>query len=182
MVASDNEIIMQCLKGDVDAFELLISKYKRLIYSTAYRMMGNNEEAEDISQEVFIRIYNSLHRYNPEYKFTTWIMKITSNLCLDYLRKRKGEAIPLDDGIIIKDDKDTPEEEYLRKENSKVVQQAINRIPDKYREYLILYHYRNLSYQEIMDIKEEPLTLVKNRLYRARQMLKEQLSDLVKGG
>lgn len=175
MNTSDIEIVNQCLGGDLNAFEILIERYKRAVYNTAYRMMGNREEAEDVSQEAFIRMYNSLSRYNPEYKFMTWAMKVTTNLCLDSLRKRKGEMLPIDEGFEIKDEKDTPEEEYIRKENQKLVQDAIMKLPDKYREFLILFHLRNLSYQEIIDITGESLTIVKNRLYRARQMLKEEL-------
>jgi RNA polymerase sigma-70 factor (ECF subfamily) len=180
LVATDIEIVNRCLAGDVNAFEVLIERYKKAIYNTAFRMMGNREEAEDVSQEAFIRMYNSLSKYNPEYKFMTWAMKITTNLCLDSLRKRKGETVPIDEGFEIKDGKDTPEEEYIRKENQKLVQDAIRKLPDKYREFLILFHHRNLSYQEIMDITGESLTIVKNRLYRARQMLKEELISMEK--
>ena len=175
MIASDIEIVNQCLAGDVNAFEALIERYKRAVYNTAYRMMGNREEAEDVSQEAFIRMYNSLSRYNPEYKFITWTLKITTNLCLDNLRKRKAETVPIDEWFEIKDEKDTPEEEYIRKESQRLVQDAIMKLPDKYREFLILFHHRNMSYQEIMDVTGESLTIVKNRLYRARQMLKEEL-------
>jgi len=175
LVASDIEIVRKCLAGDVNAFEGFIEKYKKAVYNTAYRMVGNREEAEDISQEAFIRMYNSLSRYNPDYKFLTWALKITTNLCLDSLRKRKGETVPIDETFDINDGNDTPEEEYIRKENQKMVQDAIMKLPDKYREFLILFHHRNLSYQEIMDITGESLTIVKNRLYRARQMLKEEL-------
>lgn len=175
--STDIEIVNRCLAGDVNAFELIIERYKKAVFNTAYRMMGNREEAEDVSQEAFIRMYKSLSRYNPEYKFITWALKITTNLCLDGLRKRKGETIPIDESFDIKDGKDTPEEEYIRKENQKLVQDAIMRLPGKYREFLILFHHRNLSYQEIMEITGESLTIVKNRLYRARQMLKEELQN-----
>ena len=174
MNASDIEIVNQCLAGDLNAFEVLIERYKKAIYNTAFRMMGNREEAEDVSQEAFIRMYNSLSKYNSEYKFMTWALKVTTNLCLDSLRKRKAE-VPIDEGFEIKDGKDTPEEEYIRKENQKLVQDAIMKLPEKYREFLILFHHRNLSYQEIMAITGESLTIVKNRLYRARQMLKDEL-------
>lgn len=178
--ASDIEIINRCLAGDVNSFEILIERYKKIIYNTAFRMMGSREEAEDVSQEAFIRIYNSLAKYNPEYKFTTWALKVTTNLCLDNLRKRKGETVPIDEGFELSDGRDTPEEEYIRKENQRLVQNAINKLPGKYKEFLVLFHQRNLSYQEIMDITGESLTIVKNRLYRARQMLKQELLNVEK--
>jgi len=173
--ASDLDLINQCLKGNTEAFEPLVERYKKLVFNTAYRMMHNREEAEDITQEAFVRIYNSLARYNPEYKFSTWSLKITTNLCLDNLRKRKGETLPIDEQFSICDEGPTPEEQYLRKENQKRVVEAINKLPEKYKEFIILFHHRNLSYQEIMDITGESLTIVKNRLYRARQMLKDYL-------
>ncbi|MFZ5354318.1 MAG: RNA polymerase sigma factor [Bacillota bacterium] len=180
MNVSDLEIISQCLKGNMDLFEILIERYKKLVFNTAYRMMGNKEEAEDISQEAFIRIFNSLAKYNPEYKFATWALRITTNLCLDSLRKRKGETVPIDEQFDLGDDSLTPEEQYIRKEKQKQVQAAISKLPDKYKEFLIMFHHRNLSYQEIMDITGESLTIVKNRLYRARQMLKESLIGMEK--
>lgn len=180
MDSPDIEIINRCLAGDVNSYEILVERYKRIVYNTAFRMMGNKEEAEDVSQEAFIRIYNSLAKYNPEYKFTTWALKITTNLCLDSMRKRKAETVPMDEGIELSDGRDTPEEEYIRKENQRHVQNAISKLPGKYKEFLILFHQRNLSYQEIMDITGESLTIVKNRLYRARQMLKEELINMEK--
>ena len=180
MEASDIEIIKQCMDGNTDAFGVLITRYKRLIYNTAYRMMGSAEEAEDISQEAFLRIYNSLAKYNPEFKFTTWALKITTNLCLDSLRKRKAETVPIEEEFDLSDNSPTPEEEYIRKEKQRQVQQAIAKLPDKYKQLLILFHHRNLSYQEIMEITGESLTIVKNRLYRARQMLKDILLEMGK--
>jgi len=174
----DLDIIKMCLDGDTDAFEELITRYKKLIFNTAYRMMGNREEAEDITQEVFIKIYNSLSKYDPEFKFSTWSLRITSNLCVDWLRKRKGETVPIEDVYDLKDDGATPEDKYISKERQKRVQEAINKLPDKYKELIILFHHRNLSYQEIMNITGETLTIVKNRLYRARQMLKDELSSI----
>lgn len=175
MDASDLDLIDKCLKGNTEAFEPLVERYKKLVFNTAYRMMHNREEAEDITQEAFIRIYNSLARYNPEFKFSTWALKITTNLCLDNLRKRKGETLPIDEQFNLSDEGPTPEEQYLRKENQRKVLIAIDKLPEKYKEFIILFHHRNLSYQEIMDITGESLTIVKNRLYRARQMLKDYL-------
>lgn len=181
MDASDSEVIQQCLDGDAFAFEILVGRYKKLIYTSAYRMMGNKEEAEDVSQEAFIRIYGSLARYNSEFKFSTWAMKITSNLCLDHLRKRKNVALPMENLPEITDDDKTPEECYISDETGREVQAAIDKLPAKYKEFLVLFHVQNLSYQEIMDLTGESLTIVKNRLYRARQMLKEIMIEN-KGG
>ncbi len=181
MIISDSEVIQNCLNGDAVAFEILVERYKKLIYTTAYRMLGNKEEAEDVSQEAFIRIYGSLNRYNPEFKFSTWAMKITTNLCLDQLRKRKSFVLPMDELPEVVDDDKTPEENYISEETGREVQLAISKLPEKYRNFLVLFHVQNLSYQEIIEITGESLTIVKNRLYRARQMLKEILLENGKG-
>ena len=89
MGRADIDIINRCLEGDDSAFEELVTRYKNLVFNTSYRMLGSYEEAEDASQEVFIRIYKSLRRYDPQYKFSTWVVKITTNYCLDILRKKK---------------------------------------------------------------------------------------------
>ena len=169
----DKEIIKKCLSGDKYAFSELVNRYKKLVFSTAYRMLGNYEEAEDASQEVFIRIYNSLNRYNSLYKFSTWSMRITTNYCLDMLRKRKGDVYSLESQYDLQDDSLSPEEHYIKQENQNTVQKAIDSLPDKYKVLIILFHFRGLSYSEIMDVTGESLTIIKNRLYRGRQMLKE---------
>lgn len=141
-------------------------------------MLGNYEEAEDASQEVFIRIYRSLKRYDSSYKFSTWSIKITTNYCLDVLRKRKGETYELDSQYDLKDDAPSPEEYYIKKEKSNYVQKAIDSLPDKYKVLIVLFHIRGLSYAEIIDVTGESLTIIKNRLYRGRQMLKEVLKEM----
>jgi len=179
---TDIDIINRCLEGDDSAFEELVTRYKNLVFNTSYRMLGSYEEAEDASQEVFIRIYKSLRRYDPQYKFSTWAVKITTNYCLDILRKRKGETVSIEEQFDLRDETLTPEEEYIRYERQKRVRKAIESLPPKYKELIILFHNRGLSYSEIMEVTGEPLTIVKNRLYRARQMLKELLKDMDKEG
>ena len=182
MGRADIDIINRCLEGDDSAFEELVTRYKNLVFNTSYRMLGSYEEAEDASQEVFIRIYKSLRRYDPQYKFSTWVVKITTNYCLDILRKRKGEMVPIEGQFDLRDDALTPEEGYIRYERQKRVRIAIESLPPKYKELIILFHNRGLSYSEIMEVTGESLTIVKNRLYRARQMLKELLKDMDKEG
>ncbi len=176
----DIEIIRQCINGNMNEFPQLVNRYKKLIFNTAYRMLGNYEEAEDASQEAFVRIYKSLNRYDPNYKFSTWAVKITTNYCLDMLRKRKGEAFPLDEQYDLKDEGLTPEEHYIRIEQQQMVQRAIDSLPDKYKELIILFHHRGLSYSEIMNVTGEPITIIKNRLYRGRQILKETIEKYYK--
>jgi RNA polymerase sigma factor (sigma-70 family) len=172
---TDLELIRKCLDGKHEAFEELVTKYKKLIYSVVYNMLTDKQEVNDISQEVFIRIYKSLDRYNPEFKFSTWSVKIATNLCLDILRKRKPETTPIDDAIGISDSDDTPEDRYLKKERTIRIRNAVAKLPEKYRIPIVLFHQNGLSYEEITKILNEPMTIIKNRIYRARLMLREEL-------
>ncbi len=175
MELTDVQIIEKCLAGDSEIFEELINRYKKLIYSVVYNLINNKEEVNDIAQEVFIRIYKALNRYNPEYKFSTWSVKITTNFCLDILRKRRVSSVPMEEAIGVADSVDTPEEAYIKSEQREKIKKAIVSLPEKYRIPIILFHKNGLSYDEITKILNEPLSIVKNRLYRARLMLKDKL-------
>jgi len=171
----DIDLVNNCLKGNQDSFTELVGRYKKLVYSVVYNMIRDKEEVNDISQEVFLRIYRALGRYNPEYKFSTWSVKIATNYCLDVLRKKKIDSMPIDEAVGVSSDIDTPEEQYIKTERSNKIQQAIAELPEKYRLPLILFHQNGLSYDEMSKILSEPMTIIKNRLYRARLMLKEKL-------
>lgn len=176
METSDYELIKKCLAGSQDAFAEIITRYKKLIYSVVYNMINDKEEVNDIAQEVFIRIYKALGRYNPEYKFSTWSVKIATNLCLDILRKKKLDSTPIEEIEGVSSGTDTPEDLFINKERSRRIRDAIAALPDKYRVPIILFHQNGLSYEEITRVLNEPMTIVKNRLYRARLMLRENLS------
>lgn len=182
METPDIVIVKRCLAGDKDAFSELVTKYKRLIYNVIYNMINNKEEVIDIAQEVFIRIYKALDKYDPQYKFSTWSVKITTNYCLDVIRKKKIDTMPIDEVIGVSSDIDTPESSYLKKEQSERVNCELSKLPEKYRVPLILYHKNGLSYEEMTQVLNEPMTIIKNRLFRARQILKEKLSEQRKEG
>lgn len=177
----DYELIQCCLKGEQEAFSELVVRYKNLVYSVILRMVNDHEEANDLAQEVFIKVYKNLDKYIPEYKFSTWIMRITTNLVIDYRRKKKQETVSIDDMDYELPSNDTPESTYLRKEQQRFVNSAIKSLPDMYRIPIVLYHQQGLSYQEIGDIIGEPLSKVKNRIFRGRKMLKENLMLLKEG-
>ena len=176
MELTDYDIIKRILSGEQELFSELVTRYKRLVYSVVYNMLNDQQEVNDVSQEVFIRIYQSLGRYNPEFKFSTWTVKIATNLCLDILRKRKVESLPMDDITETASSMDTPEARYLKKERSKRIRDAIEELPEKYRLPVILFHQNGMSYEEMMKALDEPMTIIKNRLYRARLMLRDKLS------
>jgi len=172
---TDYDLIQKCLAGQQECFGELVARYKKLIFSVVYNMINDREEVSDISQEVFIRIYKALDRYNPEYKFSTWAVRIATNLCLDIHRKKKINAAPIDEIKDLTDGVDTPEASYLQKERSERIREAIQALPEKYRTPIILFHQNGLSYEEMTRVLGEPMTIIKNRLYRARLMLREAL-------
>lgn len=172
---SDVELIDKCLNGNSEAFSELVSRYKRLIYKVVYNIINNEQEVNDISQEVFLKIYKSLHTYNSEYKFSTWAVKIATNYCLDVVRKKKIETLPIDEAEGVSSNSNTPEAHYIDKERSQRINQAVSELPDKYRIPIILFHQNGLSYEELMRVLNEPMSIIKNRLYRARLMLREKL-------
>jgi RNA polymerase sigma factor (sigma-70 family) len=179
---SDAVIIQKCLDGNTEAFSELVTRYKKLIYGITYRLAEDPQEAGDLSQEAFLKIFKSLNQYKVEYKFSTWAVKITTNLCLDWKRRKKGRTVPLEEVQGVISSFHTPESEYLKKELKQTVRDALDELPEKYRIPLILFHQAGLSYEELTEILKEPMSIIKNRLYRARLMLKDKLTSERKEG
>jgi len=175
LVQTDAELVSRCINGDSSAFEEIVTKYKKLVYSVVYKMIPDREEVNDVSQEVFIRLYKSLEKYNPEYKMSTWIVKITTNLCLDTLRKKKQDTVTLDDAIGVSSGADTPEETLIKNQRTLLIKNAVDELPDKYKILITLFHNNGMSYEEMTKVLNEPMSIIKNRLYRARLMLKQKL-------
>lgn len=182
------KIIESCLLGDTQIFSRLIDNYKNMVYNLAYRMSNNPHEAEDISQEAFLRAYQSLAHFNPSYKFSTWLYQITLNIIRDRLKKKELNYVSLDAPVETDDSEfypqpadstNNPEQIITRQEDVRAVQQAILSLPSKYREVLVLRHLQDLSYIEISNILKLPQGTVKVRLYRAREQLKRILADSV---
>ncbi len=180
----DIQLITRARSGDETAFRALLDKYERAVYSICLRMIRNRDEAADLAQEAFIKVFAMLERYNPSYAFSSWLFKITSNLCIDYLRKRRIETFAMDEPIsgdhgdiqrqYEAPDLD-PEQRYIRNEKMERLGEAIENLPPHYRIMLILRHQENLSYEEIADSLDIPLGTVKARIHRAREMLKASL-------
>ncbi|NLK37571.1 MAG: sigma-70 family RNA polymerase sigma factor [Epulopiscium sp.] len=173
----DYELVKQSMQGNQDAFAQLVNQYKNLVYSVILRMVNDSEEANDLAQEVFIKVYKNLDKYQPEYKFSTWIIRITTNHVIDYRRRKKQETVNIDDLVYEPADGITPEDEYVRKETQKGLAQTIENLPDIYKIPIVLYHQQGLRYQEISDILGEPLSKIKNRIFRGRKMLRESLEN-----
>lgn len=177
---SDADLIQQTLAGDQDAFGLIVARYKKSLYNVIYNLVREPQEASDLFQESFLKIYKSLSSYRPEYKFYTWAVKIATNTCLDRLRQKRIEPVPVEEAEDLPGQEPTPEESYLSRERAARVRDAVRRLPEIYRTPLVLFHQENMTYDEIVDILNLPLSIVKNRLYRGRLMLREELMDLGK--
>lgn len=172
---TDYEIIQACVNGDKNIFSELVARYKNLVYSLILRMVNHAEEANDLAQEVFIKVYKNLDKYYPDYKFSTWVMRITTNHVIDYRRKKHFEHTPLEEAEYQLPTEESPESILIREEERRQVRDVVSQLPDMYKIPIVLYHQQGLSYQEISDVIEEPLSKVKNRIFRGRKMLKESL-------
>lgn len=177
---TDGELIVSAIDGVADGFEELVRRYQRPITSYIFRMVGNYESALDVSQEVFIKVYNSLAKYSPEYKFSTWLYRIAHNAAVDHLRRNSVSVQSLEaensEGsfeLQIESRSATPEQEHERSEWRSEIESVVLCLPPAYRDLILLRHARDLSYDEIAEVTALPLGTVKNRLFRAREMMRE---------
>lgn len=169
--------IRKCLAGKKDAFEGLVTKYKNLVFSIALNNLKNKDEAVDVTQEVFLKVWANLSRFNPELSFKAWIAKITINHCINLNQKSKRFTSWDDDEMEkVVSEGNNPEESTLEQEKCGDVRAAVNSLPGIYRIVIQLYHQQSMSYDEICKITGHPMSIVKNRIYRARKMLAEKLS------
>ena len=173
---TDYELVKICLSGKRDIFSEIVARYKRLVYATIYNFMGNSPDMSDLFQEVFLKVYKSLASYNPDYQFSTWVVKIATNVCLDRLRQKRTEQVPLEDIEEVVDNSLNPEERYLAGERLERIRQAVQELPEDYRVPVILFHQQGFSYEALVEITGQPVTVIKNRLYRARLMLRDKLN------
>jgi RNA polymerase sigma factor (sigma-70 family) len=179
MERTDSELVSRCLDGDNEAFSELISRYKRLIYSVAYKFSKDNEEVDDMAQEAFIKIYRSLARYDDQYKFSTWSVKVATNVCIDHVRRKRIDSVSLQEVENFTGTANSPEEYYLRKEKSQVLKDAIDGLPEIYRVPIVMYHQKGMSYKEIAECLDKPMSIIKNRIFRARNTLRQNLAGAV---
>ncbi len=182
---TDQEMISGCKNGDRDAFNALMEKYQKQVFSIAYGMLSDYEDASDASQEVFIKIYKSIASFKGESSFSTWMYRICSNVCNDILRKRqkRGATVSLDSeeenasALQLQSDEPTPEEQLELNERQKAVREAINELSPEYKEVIMYSDMHQLSYDEIALILKCPKGTVKSRLNRARNALRKKLSS-----
>jgi RNA polymerase sigma-70 factor, ECF subfamily len=180
----DRQLVARILAGDRDGFTELVGRYEKRIVNYVYRMTHRYEEAHDLAQEIFLKVYLALDRYDPKYQFSTWIFRIAQNSAIDALRKKSLPEVSLtnkpedeskgkerefpDVGV-------SPYRDLRNKQLSGAIDQAVEKLPVDYRELIQLRHFAELSYEEIAELKKMPLGTVKNKLFRARNLLKEEL-------
>jgi RNA polymerase sigma-70 factor, ECF subfamily len=189
--ATDPDLIALARKGSEKAYRELLGRYQRPVFSLVYRMVRDREQAEDIAQETFVKVFNHLGSYNPKYKFSSWIFKIASNLAIDHLRKKEPETISLDGSrnavteeqmeatrITVASRDENPEEFLEAKELGAEIEQAIGELRAEYRTAILLRHVEGRPYEEIAEIMDVPLGTVKTYIHRARSELRASLSHL----
>ena len=179
------KLVQLAAKGDEQAFEQLVKLYEKRVYTMALRLVGNPDDAYDVAQEAFIRVYRSLKGFKGEAKFSTWIYRIVSNLCIDLNRRsRRIRQVPLEQSdddesfeISIPDERYDPVREFDRSEISLAIEKALSTLSYEHREIFILRELNGLSYAEIADIMLIEEGTVKSRLFRAREKLRSALLE-----
>jgi RNA polymerase sigma-70 factor, ECF subfamily len=185
----DRTLVERILGGERDLFTTLVTRYEKRVINYVYRITHRYEEAHDLTQEIFVKVYLALDRYDPKYQFSTWLFRIAQNSAIDALRKKAIAEVPLarpasdeepagkerefaDGGV-------SPYRALKNKQLGAAIDKAVEKLPTDYRELIQLRHFAELSYEEIATMKKLPLGTVKNKLFRARNLLKDALGSFV---
>jgi RNA polymerase sigma-70 factor (ECF subfamily) len=181
----DRTLVARILAGERDLFTELVSRYEKRIVNYVYRVTHRWEEAHDLSQEIFTKVYLALDRYDPKFQFSTWIFRIAQNAAIDALRKKSISEVSLTRSEDDSDGKEwefadpgvSPYRDLKNKRLAAAIDVAVAKLPADYRELIQLRHFGELSYEEIASLLELPLGTVKNKLFRARNLLKDELAE-----
>lgn len=166
---------------DEKAYAILLEKYKDSIFYMMLKMVKNQDDADDLTIEAFGKAFNRLHQYTPDYAFSTWLFKIATNNCIDFIRKKKMLTFSIDKGFEdsegnnstfdIKETNLNPEEKFMRKQKIRIMREMVDHLKPRYKQLIVLRYFRELSYDEIVEATDLPLGTVKAQLFRAREML-----------
>lgn len=188
LIDSDEILAVKAIAGDSKSLENLVTRYQKKIFSFIYRMVFSVEDARDLTQEVFVQVFLSLNQFRGEAKFSTWLYRIASNKSLDFLRRNQKiektiAASKIDTLALMGSSLNhhNPEQVFIQEEKIRRLRRLIAGLPDKYRLTLILFHYENLTYQQIAEALDLPVKTVATRLYRSKLILKEQLGGEIDG-
>lgn len=180
----DLKIIRRCKRGEEAAFAEILTRYKGPIYNLCYRMARNSEDARDLGQEVFIKVFSLLDRFDESYAFSSWLFRIATNHCIDHLRRNRLRFMSLDGGMSqegeefelqLPDAGPEPDVVLQRKEALERLEEVIAELPPHYKAITLLRHDQQLAYEEISEILQLPLGTVKARIHRARNMIQQML-------
>lgn len=182
-MTSDEELVARATAGDQDAFNQLVKRWERPIFALAYRTLGREEEARDVVQDAFLRAYRGLKGFKGEAKFSSWLYRITLNLCRDWVRKERRAPVSQPpegvDAVDLADEQAAPTESVedlvARREMSAAVQLAMAELPEEQRTAIMLKEYHGLTFQEIAEMLDCPLSTVKTRLYQGLSVLRRRL-------
>ncbi|KNF07499.1 RNA polymerase factor sigma-70 RpoD [Gottschalkia purinilytica] len=189
---NEEQIIKEIQNGNYSEFSQIVDLYKNKVFGMAYKFTNDYDEAQDLSQEVFLKIYKQIKNFRFESKLSTWIYRICMNTCIDWKRKKeKIKSINFsnmtseenkDQQIEIKDESLLPEDKIVANEKSQEIHNLIYSLPDKYKTVITMYHFNEMSYEDIAEVLNVPQRTIETRLYRARRILKEKLSKTVVRG
>lgn len=187
VVVDDQTLIKQALEGKQEAFKLLMERHRSSVQYVILRLVHNYDESLDLVQETFVKAFGSLANYKSKFRFTTWLYRIAANCSIDYLRRKKIEALSLDQSletdrgrleIVIPDRTFDPEKDLTLKQRELSIEEAIASLPRKYKEVILLRHKEDKSYEEIASILHLSAGTVKARIFRARVLLKKKLKHM----
>lgn len=176
----ERAFIAAALEGDASARAWLLRQHGPPVYRFCYRMLGNEEDAQDAAQETMVKVLRNLDRYRSDWRFSTWVFGIARNTCIDEHRRRKRRRSTTEVEIV--DPGASPFELTAREMSADRLHEALEQLPPLYREVLVLYHFEQLKYREIADLLDLPLGTVMNRIFRARQRLRTLYDEQESGG
>lgn len=184
---TDEDLVAAVLRGDRERFGDLVDRYQGRLVNYLFRLLRSADDAHDLAQEVLVKVYQVLDRYDPQYKFSTWLFRVAQNAAIDQIRRRRLKLVSLRQDDSEGDGRDwdlpSPERgpygELRNRERGDAIQEAIEGLPWEYRELILLRHFGELPYEEIARMKGMPLGTVKNKLFRGRQMLKDKLQEFL---
>ena len=181
---SDYALIQFAIKGDQKAYEKLMKRYRDSIYYMLLKMVKNTDDAEDLTIEAFEKAFKNIEKYSPKYAFSTWLFKIASNNCIDFIRKKKGITVSIEktndkgesyEPAII-DKSPTPEAAYIKEQKAQILRDTVKTLKPQYRRLIELRYFKEFSYTEISEELDLPLGTVKAQLFRSRELLMNILS------
>ena len=183
----DLDLVGKAVKGDQKSFAELMGRYRDAIYFMLLKMVNNKSDAEDLTIEAFGKAFKNIHQYSPNYAFSTWLFKIASNNCIDFLRKKRTNVISIDGGLTedkendtpihLKDETPDPEEHLIKQQKAVLMRTIVKKLKPRYRILIELRYFREFSYEEIAVELDLPLGTVKAQLFRARELLFNTLKN-----